>query len=228
MKTAKNILRIILVLFSVASLALFFFPFATVNCENGVQALTGAQMCFHGTIGESKLAVSADVWFCFFLTAFTVVFSALTFKFKGTRWPSIATSLGAAIYMLVILLSAPYLFVDIRPVSDDWGSIAYTGFATAIVIALFATFAVALAYLYVSDKVEVLESNGNKLPIFKRIANFFKDYKGEIKKIVWPGPKDVVKNTLIVLAMCVVVGVFVWLVDYGLGQLLNLIWGANV
>ena len=52
------------------------------------------------------------------------------------------------------------------------------------------------------------------------------NYKGEVKKVVWPGPRDVVKNTLIVFAVCLLVGGFVWLVDFGLSQLLQLIWGA--
>ena len=60
----------------------------------------------------------------------------------------------------------------------------------------------------------------------QKIAKFFRDYKSEVKKIVWPGPRDVVKNTVIVLIMCAVVGAFIWLVDYGLGQLLKLILGV--
>ncbi len=226
MKLAKSILRIALVVFSVASIVLFFLPFATVTMGNDSVSLTGAMMSFHGTVGEAKLATSADVWFCFILTALTVLFGALTFKFKGTRWPSIVTSLASAVYMLVIVLSEPVKFVDTRPLTGVT-AINYTSFIVIATIALFVTFALAVAYLFVSDYVEVLESNGSKLPVGKRIINFFKDYKGEIKKVVWPGPRDVVKNTLIVFAVCLLIGGFVWLVDLGLGQLLKLIWGAN-
>ena len=226
MKLVKKVLRIFLILGSVGSLVLFFLPFASVTTNGSVVTLTGAQMSFHGTVNDLRMAISADIWFCFFLTAFTILFSALTFKFKGTRWPAIVTSLAASIYMLVIVLSKPVNFVDIRPLPGVT-NIEYTPFIVATVIVLFVTFILAVAYLLVSDKVEVMESNGQKLPVLRRILNFFKDYKGEIKKIVWPGPRDVVKNTLIVLAVCLVIGIFIWVVDFGLGQLLNLIWGAN-
>lgn len=225
MKLTKDILRIALVVFSVASIVLFFLPFATVTTGSETYNLTGAMMSFHGTVGEAKLAISADIWFCFILAALTVVFSALTFKFKGTRWPSIVTSLASAIYMLVITLSKPVNFVDYRPLQGVT-AVEYTSFIVIATIALFATFLLAVAYLFVSDYVEVQESNGSKLLVGRRIINFFKDYKGEVKKVVWPGPRDVVKNTLIVFAVCLIVGGFVWLVDFGLSQLLHLIWGA--
>ena len=60
----------------------------------------------------------------------------------------------------------------------------------------------------------------------KAIKKFCKDLKGEIKKIVWPGWKDVAKNTFIVLAICLIIGAFIWVVDFGLAQLLELILGV--
>ena len=51
---------------------------------------------------------------------------------------------------------------------------------------------------------------------FKRawggICRYFRELRSELKKVVWPTPQQVLKNTLIVLA-CVVVGVFIWLFD---------------
>ena len=81
----------------------------------------------------------------------------------------------------------------------------------------------AAAYLLIDDYIEVTQSKGAKRTILKRIIGFFKDYKSEIKKIVWPGFKDVAKNTGIVLAMCLIVGAFIWLLDLGLGKLIELI-----
>ena len=60
----------------------------------------------------------------------------------------------------------------------------------------------------------------------KAVAKFFKDLKGENKKIVWPSAKTVLKNTGIVLAVVLIVGMAIWLVDFGLGQLLN--WILNL
>jgi preprotein translocase subunit SecE len=129
--------------------------------------------------------------------------------------------------MLVILLSGPFKFVDVRPLAyADITSMTYTPFVLLAVIAL-ALFTIAgVAYLLIDDYIEVLESKGAKLTIPKRVIRFLKDYKSEYKKIVWPGIKDVIKNTVIVLIMCLLIGALIWIVDFGLGQLLNLILGA--
>ena len=53
---------------------------------------------------------------------------------------------------------------------------------------------------------------------FKRalggVCRYFRELKSELKKVVWPTPKQVLKNTLIVVACVVVVGVFVWAFDF--------------
>ena len=38
-----------------------------------------------------------------------------------------------------------------------------------------------------------------------RVARWFKDMKGELKKVTWPSGKDTMKNVLIVLGCVVVV-----------------------
>ena len=52
---------------------------------------------------------------------------------------------------------------------------------------------------------------------FKRtwgsIRRYFRELRSELAKVVWPTPQQVLKNTLIVLACVVVVGVFIWLFD---------------
>ena len=53
---------------------------------------------------------------------------------------------------------------------------------------------------------------------FKRvwggIRRYFRELISELKKVVWPTPQQVVKNTLIVAACVLVVGVFIWLFDF--------------
>ena len=46
-----------------------------------------------------------------------------------------------------------------------------------------------------------------------RIARYFRELKSELKKVVWSTPQQVLKNTLIVIACVLVVGVFIWLFD---------------
>ena len=64
---------------------------------------------------------------------------------------------------------------------------------------------------------------------FKRtlgsIGRYFRELKSELKKVVWSTPKQVLKNTLIVIACVLVVGVFIWLFDFvaqiGITALIN-------
>ena len=60
---------------------------------------------------------------------------------------------------------------------------------------------------------------------FKRtwgsVAKYFRELRSELKKVVWPTPKQVTKNTLIVLACVLIVGVFIWVFDFVAG------WGIT-
>ena len=49
---------------------------------------------------------------------------------------------------------------------------------------------------------------------FKRTWGKVCRYFRELKKVVWPTPQQVLKNTLIVGACVLVVGVFIWLFDF--------------
>ena len=64
---------------------------------------------------------------------------------------------------------------------------------------------------------------------FKRTWNktckYFRELRSELKKVVWPTPKQVAKNTLIVVCCVLAVGVFIWLFDavanFGISALLG-------
>ena len=59
------------------------------------------------------------------------------------------------------------------------------------------------------------------------IRRYFRELRSELKKVVWPTPKQVLKNTLVVLACVLVVGVFIWLFDFiarqGVNGLISLV-----
>lgn len=55
------------------------------------------------------------------------------------------------------------------------------------------------------------------------IAKFFRDTRLEIQKIVWPTPKKTFVNMGYVLAAMLIVGVFVFALDFGLQQLFGLV-----
>ena len=48
---------------------------------------------------------------------------------------------------------------------------------------------------------------------FGAVAKYFRELRSDLKKVVWPTPKQVLKNTLIVVACVLVVGVLVGLFD---------------
>ena len=66
----------------------------------------------------------------------------------------------------------------------------------------------------------------------KGSKRFFKDFKGECKKIVWPDAKTVLKSTGIVLLVVAIVGLIVYGIDQGLsagiGGLKQLATGEEV
>ena len=55
-----------------------------------------------------------------------------------------------------------------------------------------------------------------------RALKYWRDTKGEYKKITWPSFKTVVQNTGVTLIVCALVAVFVCLVDLGLSALIDL------
>ena len=57
----------------------------------------------------------------------------------------------------------------------------------------------------------------------KKMTKFFRDCKGEVKKIVWPAPKSVFKNMGVVLVTMLIVGLFVFGLDTLFMKLLSLV-----
>ena len=61
---------------------------------------------------------------------------------------------------------------------------------------------------------------------FGAIARYFRELRSELKKVTWPTPKQVLKNTLIVLASVVIVGIFIWMFDFVAGSGIMLLLDA--
>ncbi|MCQ2451046.1 MAG: preprotein translocase subunit SecE [Clostridia bacterium] len=243
MKTINRICQVLCVVFSVAALVLFFMPFVTYTLKGDTFNVMGTQLAFGGKIdkkfvGEAvKMAVSSKLLFAMILTALSVVMSAFSFKKKGLRYVVPVVALGDAIFMLVAALSHPAAFVDSTAFFEiSGGSMSYKyGFTDGYIqyfklgglkivlwlsIALFACAIFGAAYLFIDDYLEVKASKGKKT-IMQRLGLFFRDYKSEVKKIVWPTLSEVVKNTVIVLIMCLLLGILIWVIDYGLGEGIN-------
>ena len=59
--------------------------------------------------------------------------------------------------------------------------------------------------------------------IGSKIGGFFRGIVAELKKVTWPTRKQVIVNTLSVLAFCLVVGLIIFLCDTGMTYLMSLI-----
>jgi len=72
------------------------------------------------------------------------------------------------------------------------------------------------------DKVEKTEQSPSKAPAKakrkirgkNRIAKWFREMRSELKKVVWPTPKQIVNNTIVALSVMAVAAVAVWALDF--------------
>ncbi len=59
----------------------------------------------------------------------------------------------------------------------------------------------------------------------KEKKHFFKDFKAELKKVIWPTPKQLVNNTVAVITIVVIVAAIVLVLDLAFESLNN--YGIN-
>lgn len=65
-----------------------------------------------------------------------------------------------------------------------------------------------------SDKAQKKTKAPKKDKKPNRVRRWFKDMKGEMKKITWPGGKDTLKNVLVVIICVIIVGICIWVFDF--------------
>ena len=58
-----------------------------------------------------------------------------------------------------------------------------------------------------------------------RLARFFRETSGELRKVTWPTRREARSLTIIVIIVMVAMGLFLGLVDAGASQLLGLVLG---
>ncbi len=228
MKAASWITRVLTCLLAFGGLILFFANFVTFTSAEGSITLTGSQLAFGGGYkidgGQSvELYKSMYFTFAFIFAAAGALMSALSFKFKGTKYAAPVFEIVSAIALLVYYVSRVGKFVDYRPFTSAT-DFAYTIFPLITLLVLFAGTIAGVASLLTSDYVEVAASKGAKKPILVRVVRYFRDFRGEVKKVVWPTKKTLIKNVIVVVVMCLIIGGFIWLIDFGLASLLNVIY----
>jgi preprotein translocase subunit SecE len=59
--------------------------------------------------------------------------------------------------------------------------------------------------------------------MFKKIIQFIKEVKQELKKVTWPGRREVINSTIVVLIATTVITMFLYFVDIGLARFVRMI-----
>lgn len=70
-----------------------------------------------------------------------------------------------------------------------------------------------------SDSKKSAKKKSGKANPFKSIASFFKSVRSEGKKVVWPKPLEVLKNSAVVLVVIIISGLIIFGFDQGLSQI---------
>jgi len=56
-----------------------------------------------------------------------------------------------------------------------------------------------------------------------KIIRWFREMKSELKKVVWPTPKQIVNNTFVALSVMIAAAIVIWAVDQVSGQIFQAI-----
>ena len=59
--------------------------------------------------------------------------------------------------------------------------------------------------------------------MFKKISEFLKEVKQEMKKVSWPNKKETISSTTIVIVVVVVLSFFIGICDFGLSEIFSAI-----
>ena len=70
-----------------------------------------------------------------------------------------------------------------------------------------------------TENVKVKKPSEKKPGFFKKLAGWLREMRSELKKVVWPTPKQVLNNSVIVIIAVVLVGVVIGLFDWGASSL---------
>ena len=77
---------------------------------------------------------------------------------------------------------------------------------------------------------EITEKTGKKAPAKKkrvkgsnRFAKWFREMRSELKKVVWPTPKQIINNTLVSLSVMIASAIVIWAIDQAGSQIFQAI-----
>lgn len=133
--------------------------------------------------------------------------------------------LGGLLTCLILFLSNLDLFAKIGEVGfggyiGSFFDKSYLTTGKTIFLIGVAALVLGLVLYFVGRSRNTAEKN----PVVPaKVTKFFRDTRGEFKKIIWPTFPAVVRNTGVTLAMCAVTAVIIIAVDLLCGQLVGLL-----
>jgi len=66
----------------------------------------------------------------------------------------------------------------------------------------------------VSKNTSASKPGKKKVKRKNRVAKYFREMRSELKKVVWPTPKQIVNNTVVALVIMAASAVVIWGIDY--------------
>jgi len=61
--------------------------------------------------------------------------------------------------------------------------------------------------------------------VIQKVTQFLKEAKVELKKVVWPTPKQTLASTAVVIIIVFIVSIYLGIIDYALAKLVKYILG---
>jgi len=62
---------------------------------------------------------------------------------------------------------------------------------------------------------------GTPVGVLQKVSGFLQEFKTEMKKVTWPGRKDTLSSTAVVIITVLVIVAFLGLVDFTLGKVVQ-------
>ena len=79
------------------------------------------------------------------------------------------------------------------------------------------------------NKIEKTDQAASKTPAKKKVKGrnrfirWFREMRSELKKVVWPTPKQIMNNTFVALSVMTVAAIVIWGIDYAGSQIFQAI-----
>ena len=70
-----------------------------------------------------------------------------------------------------------------------------------------------------TDSKTTTASKKRKVKGSNRIARWFREMRSELKKVVWPTPKQIANNTFVALTVMACAAILIWALDLAAGEI---------